>query len=275
MRLSAILVTKDWKGLLDFPGCARSLEGQVDELVLVGPDEDMLRGAGQWYDETVFVRFDGPLAAARNRGAGAATGEAYCFLDLDVMASPGWGDAIRNGLSDHAAAGGPALPVWPLGRRPSHLPELWDWLVGCGPYHDNVTRVRNTYGCNIAFRADVFDALGGFDEDYGLGAELGQAEEAELAARMRDEWGGTTLYDPDAAVYHRVDGSQVRLPALLKRAFVQGRAKAAMGTGAEEDEFLADARDLALHGTWAEALATAAYTGAVGAGFALGRAVGR
>jgi hypothetical protein len=272
MRLSAILTTPDWRGMLDFQACASSLEGEADELVLVGPDEEMLRGAAEWWGgDFVFVEYDGPLAAARNRGAGAATGEAYCFLDMDVTVTGGWGDAIRRALHDHAAAGGPARPVWPSVSRPRHVPMLWDWLVGCGPYHDGVTSVRNTYGCNIAFRADVFNELGGFDEDYGIGARHGQAEEAELAARMREEGHGRTLYDPDAAVYHRVDRRQVRVRSLLRRAFEQGRAKAAMGAGGEEAGFLGDARDLALHGSWTDAAATAAYTAAVGAGFVFGR----
>src|SRR5205085_69247 len=64
--------------------------------------------------------------------------------------------------------GGTVEPLWLHGRPPWFPPEF-DWVVGCtycgmpevaGP-------VRNLIGCNMSFRREVFEGVGGFRSGIG------------------------------------------------------------------------------------------------------------
>jgi len=83
-------------------------------------------------------------------------------------------------------------PAWVAGK-PSFLPEEFYWLIGVTHrgFADGPGEVRNTFGSNISFRADVFAELGGFDVDIGgrKGDKNLQGGETELCARMREAYG--------------------------------------------------------------------------------------
>lgn len=89
--------------------------------------------------------------------------------------------------------------------------------------------MRNTFGANISFRADVFENLEGFNEQFGKdhGHNL-QGEETELAARMYKRYSKRLYYRPDALVEHRVYLQQLDWGWLFNRAFWQGFTKGRM-----------------------------------------------
>jgi len=276
--VSVIVTTHTWDRYGTFRDALRSVEAQTyDDVELVTPidgDGDLATATEAIADGGLITAFDPQgegLAAARNRGAELASGDVYAFLDDDCVARPEWVatlvDAYREGA---LAAGGPAYPEWPDGSRPWYLPERFDWLVGAGPYHDRECDVRNTYGCNISFRADAFDALGGFDEGLGKNAAVTQGEECDLARRLYDRFGARVRYCPDAAVRHRVFEAQLEGSSLLRRAYEQGQTKRAIGVDDGETGALAAiARDLCSSAPHRSA-AMAAYTAATGAGYVVG-----
>jgi len=239
------------------------------------------------------------LLTARNRGADVASGEVVAFLDDDAIACDRWLELLVEAYEDHdaIAVGGRMTPRWEApGGEPDILPAEFYWLVGVthrgfGPDGDpdEAGWVRNTMGSNISFRAETFDALGGFDTDIGgrKGDNHLQGGESELCARLRAEYDEHVYYVPEATVEHRVFDYRTEPDWLLERAFWQGYSKRGMerfvpeSTG-DEDEFLARLllefapgrlRGLVRRPSVAAALQLCflfLFTGAVGAGYGYG-----
>ena len=180
--------------------------------------------------QTVSLDKDDGLSAARNTGAAAATGDIVVFTDDDVVAEPDWLAELIGTYEQYepAGVGGHVVPIWP-DEKPWYFPNEFFWLVGV--MHDNFVEtqepqpVRNTFGCNISFDREAFLAAGGFREDLGKNQDNPlQGEEAELCERLN----GKFWYTPDALVHHRVDGGQLSVRYLFRRAFWQGYSKAAL-----------------------------------------------
>ncbi|OYR80745.1 glycosyl transferase family A [Halorubrum sp. E3] len=188
------------------------------------------------------------LLASRNRGAELASGDVVAFIDDDAVADETWAERLVRAYEeeDAIAAGGKMVPEWVAGK-PSFLPEEFYWLVGVTHrgFADGPGKVRNTFGSNISFRADVFAELGGFDVDIGgrKGDKNLQGGETELCARMREAYGEGVWYDPEAEVAHKVFEYRTEFGWLVDRAFWQGYSKRAMESfvddeGGEEGAFL-------------------------------------
>ncbi|GAA1828015.1 glycosyltransferase family 2 protein [Pseudonocardia alni subsp. carboxydivorans] len=194
------------------------------------------------------------LSGARNTAVELASGEVVVFLDDDAAARPGWLHALLAPYEDPdvIGVGGVAHPKWP-GGRPRTLPgaapgdpnatgEL-DWVVGCTYTGQPTERaeMRNLMGCNMSLRAEVFTRVGGFAEDMGrIGKNPLGCEETELCIRARqayvaDGWNPRILFEPRAAVDHRVSDDRVSWRYLLRRGWAEGISKAAVskvvGTG--------------------------------------------
>lgn len=189
------------------------------------------------------------LSGARNTAVAEATGEVVVFLDDDAAARPGWLAALLEPYSDPtvAAVGGVAHPRWPT-NRPRVLPgdapydpdatgEL-DWIVGC-TYTGQPTRqaeVRNLMGCNMSFRREVFDRVGGFAEDIGrIGKNPLGCEETELCIRATQAYQRAgekirIVFEPAAIVDHRVSEDRVEWAYLRRRSWAEGLSKAAVST---------------------------------------------
>ncbi|MFP5019198.1 glycosyltransferase family 2 protein [Pseudonocardia phyllosphaerae] len=194
------------------------------------------------------------LSGARNTAVELATGDVVVFLDDDAAARPGWLRALLTPYADPdvIGVGGIAHPRWP-GGRPETLPgaapadpdatgEL-DWVVGCTYTGQPLERaeMRNLMGCNMSLRRTVFDRVGGFAEDMGrIGKNPLGCEETELCIRARQAYTADgrnprILFEPAAAVDHRVSDDRVSWRYLLRRGWAEGLSKAAVsrvvGTG--------------------------------------------
>lgn len=111
------------------------------------------------------------IARARNRGAGAATGEWLLFIDADSMPSPALFEDLREAIASGSVIGGGAtlsadhdsLPVRAVMALWNGISRSLHWAAGAFVY------------C----RRDVFIAAGGFNE------ELYASEELELSGRLK------------------------------------------------------------------------------------------
>lgn len=188
------------------------------------------------------------LSGSRNEALEYVTGDVVALLDDDAVADERWVEALVSVYesTDAIAAGGRMTPLWVAGK-PRFLPEEFYWLVGVNRpgFAEPGEEVRNTFGSNISFRTWVLEELGGFETQVGRQGEQNlQAEESELCARMREEYGQGVIYNPDAKVGHKVFAYRTELRWLLERAFWQGYSKRAMEktvsehASDEETEFL-------------------------------------
>ena len=145
------------------------------------------------------------LSGARNTAIAEAKGDVVVFLDDDAARPPGLARRAARALRGRHRAGRrrrgpPALadrgPTAAAARTCSPAPhptdgdatgEL-DWIVGC-TYTGQPTEqadVRNLMGCNMSFRREVFERVGGFAEDIGrIGKNPLGCEETELCIRAR------------------------------------------------------------------------------------------
>ena len=174
------------------------------------------------------------LSYSRTQGVKLASGSVIAFLDDDAIAEPDWIKELVRGYEEDGAiaVGGLMVPEW-VAERPGFLPEEFYWLIGANyePRLEPWTEVRNTLGSNMSFKKEVFEEIGGFNDQVGLkGNNQIQAEETELAMRMYDTFGKGMLYNPNAVVAHKIFEYRVEPKWLLRRAFWQGYSKRAIET---------------------------------------------
>lgn len=147
-------------------------------------------------------------AAARNRGVRQSKGTVLCFIDDDSIVDTNWLQEIVDPFRRSSSTGivsGRTLSLYRSG-----LPLLLERAVYSG---------KNWATCNIAYRRDVFEAVGGFDECFSEASW----EDNDLGLRVR--WAGFThIYNENAIVYHPHETS---LPEYKQKCIRNGRGAAA------------------------------------------------
>jgi GT2 family glycosyltransferase len=181
-------------------------------------------------------------AASRNVGARATSAPLVAFTDDDCVPDREWLGELVTAFDDGTvvAAGGKIEPARtdrlllryyeasnPLSHNP-HRPDhdsgpfgrFGAYLLDSFHLHalpEADTELRTIASANMAVRRSEFDALGGFDERFGLG---GEDDDLSLRLRrLRPE--GRLVYVPDAVVAHDYDAS---LRDALRRNRTYGRA---------------------------------------------------
>ncbi len=225
--------------------------GPADQLVVAIDynDELLQRVSAQFGTRaTVVANTQAPgICGARNSGIAASRCDVVAFVDDDAQIQPGWLERLRADYRNPAIAGvgGNAEPVWPT-ERPPWFPAEFDWVVGCSHKGLPVTSapVRNLLGCNMSFRRDALDSVGGFNSGIGqVEGSLMRCDDTELCIRLSQTSPSTLLLlDPDVKVRHWVTDDRTRFSYFLRRCFWEGVSKQILGTMVGQSDALSTER---------------------------------
>lgn len=146
-------------------------------------------------------RYAAQRGESRNMGIKEAKGSIIGFIDGDCIANPFWVKEVRRSLKGSDIVGGTTI------------------AMGYEPFQ-SLGRVEVYYkgfditwpSCNLAYRKEVLDEIGGFDPRFIT------AEDIDLNFRAVDAGYGIT-FDRDMVVYHK---ERSTILAFFKQAFWNG-----------------------------------------------------
>jgi GT2 family glycosyltransferase len=218
--------------------CALSMQDYPQDLLEIVVADDGSAGEVRVPAGVILVRQEDRgfrLAAVRNLGVHASSGEVLCFLDADTAPEPGYvraltrlpallPEAVTVGRRRHADFSGiaPEVPVFDavVGRE---LPEP-TWLAEAyARSHDLLDADDRSYrfviGAVIACSRRMFDEAGRFDESFSAYG----GEDWEWAHRMWQA-GAVLAHVPTAVAWHDGPDWAERSTSGLERANAQTMA---------------------------------------------------
>lgn len=180
--------------------------------------------------EIILVEEEGPLAKLRNDGYKRAKGDVIVFIDDDVVVTPRWLEGILKIMKRPYIGGvsGPCIITeeykknrdifkFDLIRKlhdklfldgledlPGHITRAGAWTHGAHLESCHYAgEVDFLEACNMAYRKEALDEVGGFDEKYG---GIGDWSEPDLSFRIRKA-GWKLWFTALAKVYHNTSKS--------------------------------------------------------------------
>jgi glycosyltransferase involved in cell wall biosynthesis len=117
------------------------------------------------------------IARARNAGARHARGEVLVFIDADACFPAELLPRIADTMADPGCLGGAA--------DPRYHPRKWSVRVYLGMWRLLARALKMSQGAVQFCRADVFEAVGGYDERYFIGEDVDFVWRLRAEARRR------------------------------------------------------------------------------------------
>ncbi|MFO7537308.1 MAG: glycosyltransferase family 2 protein [Chloroflexota bacterium] len=237
MNFSVIICahTEDrWQDLIEAVDSVTQQTIPPHQIVLAIDHNPALLSRAQTQFPTATVVENGQergLNGTRNSGVAVTTGEVVAFLDDDAIAAPDWLEQLLAAYTAEqiVGAGGKINPLW-LNGRPAWFPEEFYWVVGCSyrGLPEETAPVRNLIGCNMSYRREVIEQLGGFRNGIGhIGGRPQGDDETEFCIRLRQAMPqATLLYRPQAQVAHKVPAGRANWTYYRWRCYLEGRSKA-------------------------------------------------
>lgn len=207
-RISVIVPTR---GAATLAQCLAALDAHTAEraLEVVVVADGAPVEVGQPFVRTVRLASRRGFAGAVNAGARAARGEVLVILNDDAVVTPGWLEPLlaalelpRAGLAAPATNASGDAATTPAGY--GDLAGLLEHAARCGGEPRDVPKLSLLCA---AVPRELFAAVGGLDEGYGLGL----FEDDELCAALRRR-NRRVLLAPAAWVHHHESATFGRMP---------------------------------------------------------------
>lgn len=145
------------------------------------------------------------LSYARNRGIQLAKGKYIAFIDDDAIAEPDYAEKMIQAFEKYPefdSVGGKVLPIYHSGSEPVWMSKYIQGIVSkvdFGEKTEAFTSKKYPVGCNMAFRREIFEELGGFNVELTL-----RNDDKYMFLKLRKH-NKTTLYAHDVIVHHNMD----------------------------------------------------------------------
>ena len=156
------------------------------------------------------------LSSARNTGWQEAKGEIVAYIDDDAYPDPHWLHYLAHAFmtTDYVGVGGPNI-------APGGDGLMADCVANApgGPVHVLLgnTEAEHIPGCNMAFRGEALESIGGFDPRYHAAGD-----DVDLCWRLQDQ-GWRIGFHPGALDWHHRRNS---VKAYWKQQVGYGKAEA-------------------------------------------------
>jgi len=192
--------------------CVRSLKAQgfpkndFEIIVVDNNSKDNTADIVKNLDVILKVEYKRGPAAAKNTGISLAKGNIIAFIDGDCIATKGWLKNIVSGFYKPdvgCVAGGIAA------MEDDNLSHMERFLIK-KRYLSQAQHIEHQFlpfaaTANAAYRKEVFDKIGLFDEKLFVG------EDADLSWRMQLFTDYKIKYIPDAEVFHPYESKRKQL----------------------------------------------------------------
>lgn len=213
------VIIPNWNGVKHLPTCLDALLSQSypDLEVMVvdnaSSDEsvDLIR---ERYPQVVLLELEENLGltGAINRAVEQARGKIIAPLNNDTQVAPDWAEALVKALQDHSDAGLAASKMLLFDKRDTLHSAGDDYGIDGIPINRGVWEKdqgqfdRDVYiwgGCGgaVAYRRDMLDDIGLFDEDLFM-----YCEDVDLNWRAQLA-GYKCVFAPRAVVYHHLSAT--------------------------------------------------------------------
>ena len=185
----AAYANERWGQICDAIESVRAQTAPVLEIVLVvDHNPELLARARREFTDCTVIANTGARGASgtRNTGVASCHGEIVAFLDDDARSSARWLAALLGHFTseDVVGVGGRIDPLW-AAPRPAWFPAEFGWTVGFSylGMPEETQPVRNVWTANMAIRRSVFEAIGGFREEFGKVGDVARPEDTDLCLR--------------------------------------------------------------------------------------------
>jgi glycosyltransferase involved in cell wall biosynthesis len=164
-------------------GAVGSIEAEV--IVVDNLSTDRTRDVAIERGAKVIAESERNIAAVRNAGAGAASGDVIAFVDADTIVRPGVFEKVIDALSDERCVGGSGAVEYPAIE--SRVVVAWFMLLW--PFLGNIFNMRG--GALQFCRRSVFEDLNGYDSTIFVGEDIDFHWRLDKLAKSR---GGFTAF---------------------------------------------------------------------------------
>jgi len=196
---------------LDYP--------HYEVIVVDGGSNDSTIEIAKSFEKVKLFESNPPAGRQRNKGVFEAKGKYIAFTDSDCIVSKDW---LKNLIEifmhfpDASEAGGPNTfdrTKW-LSRG---VQKVFEKSIGShyAKSHNKITKVSHASSCNLAIKKDVFEELGGFND------ELFPGEDIEFDSRLI-KTGHKIYFTPKATLVHK---KNYTLGSFSKQMFAYGKVK--------------------------------------------------